>query len=271
MVTAHIDTIGYLVYRINNSTLKLVKVGSPNEEGRFQCTLKTDTDKYDITVLDYDEDSDYADADLEEGIWYKNIQVGDPIYYKNVLVNKPRGKFTGAGLDNKSGIAVVIKAMQELSSMKNLDCNIFFVLPAMEEIGSYGSHAAVSKIKPTFVINIDVFPVSTRRELSIGTIILRGSVLNNELFRYARNEAVLNKIPYEVGVARPDDLSCVNDILGVNGGTPCCELGIPCLNLHSPNEIVSKKSINSTTKLLVTLCSSSKKLKSLVPGGNNGL
>ena len=268
MLSAHADSPGYMVTSKEGGSLELVKIGNPIFNGEVEGLLKTNFGLIDVSIIDGSEDDLKATAILsneKEKIYINN---GDPVYFNNKLVNKPNGKFTGPRLDNKAGILVLLMVMEKLSS-KHTSHNFFFVLPALEELGSQGIFAAVNKIKPMFVINIDTY--ETKKALSNGPAIHRGPVYNSELVKFAEITAKENRIPYTLEALSEEGYSDAAKVLYANGGTPCCEIGIPCLNLHSNTECVSKKDIELTSKLVYKMCSGLEKELDLIPGGFYGL
>jgi len=274
MITAHIDHVGYVVLKKDKKTneLRLAKVGLPCLEGDYYCISRTPNGDIDVVVTDEGEDEPYfARAVLEDECAIDKISIGDPIFYNNILESKPRGKFTGAFMDNKASIMAMIMAMEQVAKLRTNYHNLFFVLTSFEETGAYGAITATAKIKPAFAIVLDVFPVDSRSELSKGVIINKGPVYNPMLVDYIVKKATDNKISHEVLVPSPDGESDANYIIWQNGGTPVCEIGIPCINIHFPDEMVSKKSLLCTVKLLSAVCLGTREVTNLITGGSNGM
>ena len=268
MLSAHVDSPGYMVTNIDYKSLELVKIGNPVLSGITKGLLKTVYGFIDVEIVDGGEEDLKASASIlnEKEIPYVNN--GDPVYFSNTLLNKPNGKFTGPRLDNKAGILVLLMVMEKLSNAHSPH-NFFFVLPALEELGSQGIFAAVNKIKPMFVINIDTY--DTKRTLSKGPAIHRGPVYNSELVKFTEGVAKENNIPYKIEALSEEGYSDADKVLYANGGTPCCEIGIPCFNLHSNMECVSKKDIELTFKLVYKMCMNLEKELDLIPGGFYGV
>jgi len=63
-------------------------------------------------------------------------------------------------LDNRSGCAVVVKAIKEL---KKTDNEIYFVFTVQEEVGLRGAKTAAFSIKPDIAIAVDVTMTETHR------------------------------------------------------------------------------------------------------------
>jgi len=273
MISAHLDTVGYIVAEKEDDTgtLKLYKVGLPSLEGTTNGIIKTSTGRLFVKIEDKGIDEYTALVILEDKKDILKVEIGDPVFYNNSLIASPKGKFTAAFMDNRASILIMLMAMEKIIKAGTTINTLFFVLTEFEEIGGYGAIAATNKIKPSFAINLDVFPVEKKSHLSFGTAISRGMIYNPILVNYAISLAKKYKIPYELKATSPENESNSNFILPQNGGTPCCEIGPPCVNIHLPNEIVSKKSLDSTADLLTYMCLSSHTIKNLIPGEEDGM
>jgi len=71
--------------------------------------------------------------------------VGDAVLQGDTVISK--------ALDNRSGCAVVVKAIKEL---KKTDNEIYFVFTVQEEVGLRGAKTAAFSIKPDIAIAVDV-------------------------------------------------------------------------------------------------------------------
>ena len=273
LISAHIDHTGYIVYEKPKTgvELSLYPVGVPLLEGKCDGIIKTHHGKLNGIIIDSQKDYEPSIFRLKNKDDLEKVNIGDIVYYKNNLLEKPKGKFTAPYMDNKASILSLLMVMERIATYSILDKSLFFVLSEFEEIGAYGIIAAVNKIKPLFAINLDVFPVHSSKELNSGVIINIGTIFNKTLIEFAKTQAIDNKIPFTLSVPSPEDESDSNYILPQNGGTPCCEIGVPCLNVHQPNEVVSKKSIQDTANLLFYMCTNLNNVKDLIPGGLYGM
>lgn len=269
MITAHNDTIGFLVADISGDEAKL----QPNAfidtcDERPTARVVTSEGIFDV-VLQEEEVGLYTHF-IEDYKSIPGIAVGDPVYFHSPLLTSVRGKYTAPGMDNKSGILALIMIMHNISSVA-LKYNTFCVIPGLEKVGGMGSRAAADKIRPHFVINIDVRPVLNRSFLGKGPSIAVGPLLNKELNRLALWCASEYHIPHTV-LAEPCKVrSDVDSMIESNGGTPCIEINIPCCGLHTNKETVSKKDIVSTSKLILKMLDNTHRLGTLVPGGGKWL
>ena len=100
-------------------------------------------------------DSIYIDTGMTKAEVEKCITLGDRI----VVYAKPRKllgtKFTSAGLDNKAGVATLIRIAHIIKD-NNLNCCVKFLFSSQEETGFLGSRTASFSIMPNRAIVVDV-------------------------------------------------------------------------------------------------------------------
>ena len=256
MITAHLDHVGYIVAdnKLKDNKIKLYPIGAPFLEKNHAGIIKTEKGKIDTTIIvkDIETNDIYAEILDEEDL--KDIQIGDVVYYAPNMDLTIKGKITAPFMDNKVSIFVLMQTMEKIMKKNKNKATLYFVLPSMEEVGGYGAAAVTDKIKPHISINVDTFPVDYKRDLNTGPIILRGPIYSSILGNNIEAQAKTYKIPHKRGVCSPEDESDSNIIVGRNGGILCSEIGIPCMNVHFPNETVSLKSIRGTIDLLTHVC-----------------
>jgi putative aminopeptidase FrvX len=268
MICAHIDTPGFMVSSIEkDNTAHALPIGGFNDFKNTDGLLMTREEEYiPITIIEYKEEDDYLSLIFNPE--HKNkICVGDPIFFYSPA-KISRGRYLSPGLDNKVGILILTLLIKELLNIPELYHNIFCVLPALEEVGSsHGAFTATTKIKPLFAINIDVIDVKEKNKVGKGAYICVGPLINKVLSDLAIDTAKKLKIPFIIK-AEPGLLSSdTEEIIKANGGTPTLEINIPCYDIHSSMEIVSKKDIENIVLLLKEMCKRFKEIYTLVPGG----
>lgn len=259
MISAHIDTIGYLVRDVERSNkfvdgnIILGRVGAPNLSYYADGRIKTSSGYYEVKISDDGDEENLALCRISENNLDK-VQIGDPVFFNNPA-KITRGKIRASGLDNKASITSIMLFIKKISLYKNLKYNIFCVLPEVEETRwSQGVFAATNKIKPHFAINLDVLPVYKENRLGRGVAICTGPLINKKLFHFVKSIAEQFKIKHIIK-AEPGMLSSDLDMIVLaNGGTPAIEINIPCYGLHSPNEVVSKKDVLGASELLYRIC-----------------
>ena len=274
MVCSHHDTHGHIVSKLNkDKTIDLKTVAEEcceNEEG----IVRTKSGIVPIIFFDVDEENLTAKARLQDNTDYTKISIGDIASLKPWVEEKIKGKLSGTFLDNKIGCLITVLVMRNLvkSISTDINSNIYIVHTSFEETSiSWGAKAAVEKIKPSLVINVDMGPVDKKSQLGKGPLIYTGPRFNRKLNNLAINICEELKIPYEIEICSDEASSDVDVIPPLNGGTAVCEIAYPGMNFHEFEEHVSKRDIYRTSKLVTEMCLRAQYVDSLLPGGLNEL
>jgi endoglucanase len=273
LICSHHDTHGHLVHSINgDGTFNLRTASLETCEGK-EGIIRADGGILPIKFFDVDEEEGTAKAKpINKDLDYSIIKEGDVVTLKPWLEEKIRGKLSGTFLDNKVGCLITTVLMEELVKIEYIPHNVFIVHTSFEETGdSWGARAAVEKIKPYFVINVDMGPVESKSQLGKGPLIYIGPRFNKILTNMAIQLCNDLKIPYVTEVCAEEASSDLDVIPPLNGGTPVCEISFPGMNYHEYEEHVSKKDIYRIVKLLIAMCTNSESLVSFKPGGLNGV
>lgn len=167
-------------------------------------------------------------------------------------------KVLGVGLDDKAGVAVMIRALELLNNEK-LSSTIYAVATTQEEIGLRGATTASYRINPNIGIAIDVTHATTYNieekevsgiQIGKGPAIGIGPNFHPKLWRIMEEICKEKNIPYQR-----------NPIQGASGtdawviqvsreGVATALISIPLRYMHSPGEIVSLNDLENTAKLL---------------------
>ena len=169
MLEAHNDTIGFVVTFIDeNGFLKLSNCGGTDRRvlpgsrvnvlgkkhirGIVCCLPPHLSDGGEDKAPDAD--GIYVDTGLAKSELEKYVSAGDKV----AVYSKPEkliGKrFKAAGLDNKAGVAVLIRASQLIKKQKTDIC-IKIVLSSQEETGLVGSRTAGFSVKPDCALVVE--------------------------------------------------------------------------------------------------------------------
>lgn len=254
VICSHSDTHGHLVDYVHEDTIYLKTASYEGCEGK-EGIVRTQTDIVPVIFFDVNEEKNTVKAKTIDKKDIKKINSGDVASMKPWIKEKIRGKLSGTFLDNKIGCLITTVLMEKLKD-KNLSHNVFIVHTSFEETGqSFGIISAVQKIKPWFVINVDMGPVETKSQLGKGPIIYLGpqfnKVLTNKLITICKEK----NIPYTTEICVNESSTDHDFIPALNGGVASCELAYPGMNYHEFEEHVSKRDIYRTVNLLVELLS----------------
>jgi endoglucanase len=187
------------------------------------------------------------------------VRVGDPITLGLGFTPMRNGLASSPGMDNKTGLWVVIEALRR-TSPKKLNCALFAVSTVQEEIGLRGAQTSTYGIHPHVGIAVDVThatdcpTVDKKQEgdiaLGKGPVIYRGPNMNPAVVEKLLETAKAGNVPYQVaasGRATPND---ANTIQISRGGVATGLVSIPNRYMHSPVEIVSLEDIDRAADLL---------------------
>jgi len=175
--------------------------------------------------------------------------VGDAVQTGDMIISK--------ALDNRSGCAVLIKAIQNLPETDN---ELYFVFTVQEELGLRGARTAAYQIQPDIAIAIDVtdtgdtpecHPMAVKCGAGPAIKIKDSSLIcHPEVKRLLEDAAKEIGIPYQYEVLESGGTD-VGAIHTAVGGVPSGAVSIPCRYIHSPVETASLSDMENAVKLLV--------------------
>ncbi len=201
-------------------------------------------------------------ATSREEVEKMGIKVGDPIVWKSsfedlgeIVVSK--------SLDNRIGVFTLIEMIKSLDKFSG---TAYFVFSVQEEVGLKGARVAAFNIQPDVAIAVDVglaggSPSVQEKEappkLGEGPIIHyveasgRGLIASPYVNRWLIDIAKKYKIPYQLD-ATDGGMTDAAIIYITGRGIPSASVGIPSRYIHSPNEMINKKDVENTLRLLLS-------------------
>ena len=203
-----------------------------------------------------DADGIYVDTGLAKSELEKYVSAGDKV----AVYSKPEkliGKrFKAAGLDNKAGVAVLIRAAQLIKKQKTDIC-IKIVLSSQEETGLVGSRTAGFSVKPDCALVVDVSfakqaCVSEEKsgKLSKGAMLGLSPILDRGLYRELEEICIKNSIPYQKEVMGGSTGTNADVISTAGEGVRTALVSIPLRNMHTQAETVDIDDLENTAKLI---------------------
>jgi len=189
------------------------------------------------------------------------ISVGTPITLDRDVEPLANGRITGKAFDNRIGVAILIRTMQQVTSPHT----IYAVFTVQEEVGLKGAKTSAYTINPDCAIATDVtvpgdhpgidlkdVPV----EMGKGPVITiveasgRGLIASRSMVKWLADAAESSNIPvqFEVGSGGTTDAAA---IYLERGGIPSTTLSIASRYIHSPVEVVDVADIENGVRLLV--------------------
>jgi putative aminopeptidase FrvX len=271
LLDAHIDEIGFIVTNIDDEGfLRVGKVGGPDLRVLLghEVTVFGKEPLFGIFCcrpphLSSAEDYKKAPA-LEElaiDIGYSKeqsealVSPGDIITLRREPKMLKNGLLTGKALDNRAGVAAVLRVL-ELLNGKKPDIGLTVILSISEELGERGAKAAAFAVAPTQAIVIDtsfaMTPDSPREkcgELKHGPMIGVSPVLSgritSQLFSLAKEQG----IPYQTEVMGGETGTNSDAISVTQSGVSTGLLSIPLRYMHTAAEVIALEDIKNTAQL----------------------
>ena len=196
-------------------------------------------------------DTGYSSSKLHE-----IISVGDYVYFSTVPQNLIGTKIAAPALDNRAGVAVLIRCAQLLKN-ESINCKVTFLFSSQEEIRALGAKTATFLSDPTEAVSVDVsfasqpdVPNEKCGKLSHGPMIGIAPTLSRDISTKLINLAKQNDISYQLEVMS-SSTGTTSDVItssksGISGGL----LSVPLRYMHTSVEVVDTKDIEQAAKLL---------------------
>lgn len=271
LLDAHADKIGMKVtYITNEGFLKIAPCGGVDTRVLRCCDVLVHGKKDIFGVvtsvpphLTKDGEGDKTDiSDISVDIGMKKdeaekiVSPGDSITFVNYTGEMMNSRLTQSALDNRAGVAVLIRVYQKLKE-NNINANVTYLFSSQEEAGLRGAAAASAVIATKQAIAVDVSfataPGIDRREageMGKGPMICLSSTLDREMSDKMFSLAKKYNIPCQTEVCA--EMTGTNaDKIGISaGGKKTGLVSVPIRNMHTPSETVSPEDIENSAELI---------------------
>jgi putative aminopeptidase FrvX len=280
MIAAHMDEIGLMVQYIDDKGfLRVVPLGGwfgpvlysqrvilHGKNGLIRGVIgakpphkmKEEERKKEIKIEDMFVD---VGASSAEEVGNLGIEIGTPITIDREYADLAGNRVTGKALDNRVGVAMLIKAMQKVQSPHT----IYAVFTVQEELGLKGARVSAYSLNPDCAIATDVtipgdHPGIEKKDASVemgkGPVLVlvsasgRGLMADPRMTAWLRETAEEHAIPcqLEVGTGGNTDATIIHL---ERGGIPSIPLSVAARYIHSPVEVVDIGDIEAGVTLLV--------------------
>lgn len=181
------------------------------------------------------------------------VCIGDMVTFNSDFFKLSGTKVCTAGLDNRAGVAVILRALEILQSKKH-SARVTTLFSVLEETGKGGALAASFGIEPDEAVVFDVsfanFPNSKLAPLSSGAMIGISPILSREISNRLVKTAKKHKIPHTIEVM--GGLTSTNaDSIAISGkGVKTGLISIPLRNMHSAAEVADVDDLEFCAKLI---------------------
>ncbi len=272
LIDAHIDQVHLRVLRVEKSGYVVAKpVGFDSKllygskvyhlSSNYVGAISTPAPHLRINkkTIDQENKVNYIDFGMTKKEASKIFFPGDAIFFDLSYIEMNKNYIISTGLDNKVSAFILIELLKYLD--KNIDklkYNFIAHFSSREEIG-LGSFIDSNKLKIDNIIVIDTDVASDSPLISqdlIGSVLLsKGTVItrnyddNSKIEQELKKIAKKEKIDYQLNFSSGMGASN-NRHYSKHYDSYAQFLGTPLRNMHSPSEVVNKKDIESTFKLL---------------------
>ncbi len=186
------------------------------------------------------------------------VKPGDRVLFDTslkVLIGK---RVSAPGLDNRAGVASLIRCAELLSKKKFYD-KISFVCSVQEETGGTGAKTASYSLDPVEAIMVDVSyaeqpEVSSEKsgKMGEGPMIGISPTLSKTVFNSLIQTAQENRIPYQLEVMGGNTGTNADEVTNTRRGIPSGLISIPLRNMHTQAEVIDWQDIEDTAQLLAS-------------------
>lgn len=267
MLEAHMDQVGFLVSDIDdNGYLKFTAVGGIDPRilpGLRVKILGTRVFGGVISVPEAvgEKNTEIKDMKIFTGIPKEELKelvsVGDHIVFDYELTELKCGNLCSGAMDNRSGMAAMLLALEKLND-KKIEDDIYVVFSTQEEVGLRGSYTGTYGIQPDLAIVVDVTHGTTVDsekdagvfDLGSGAIILRGPNVDYKKALSLIELAKENDIDYKIEAAGGASGTTAWAIQTVGRGVRTLLISIPLRYMHTNVEVLKSDDVNSVSSLV---------------------
>ncbi len=273
LLDAHIDRIGFMVTDIDeNGFVKVDKCGGIDVRTLQDSELVLQNDSSISGVVcclpphlsDGKEDKaapmskTWVDFGMPYGEVAKHIKIGDLLTYKTSPKTLLGNRISSSALDDRCGVAALIRCAELLSDASDLKYKIVILLSSQEETYGTGAKTGAYKIDADEAIAVDVSFASqpditgmySKIELSKGPMICISPILNKPMSDKLTEIAKKLNIPYQ--------LEPISGITGTNAdhisvsksGVKTAVVSIPQKYMHTPAEVIDTDDVENTARLI---------------------
>lgn len=270
LLDAHLDEIGFIVTEItDDGFIKFDKLGGidlrmlPSQEVIIHGKEKvfgviSSKPPHLQSNNDADAVPEIRDLSIDTGFSANRIneivEIGDRITLKKNFVNLLNSRISASCLDDRSGIAAIILALDEL---KKINCKITVLFSSQEEVGTRGAKTGAFGKDIDEAICVDVsFAYSPGcdkdecGELSKGAMIGFSPILNKDMSDNLVKVCKDNNILFQREVMNGRTGTNADVISVCESGVKTALISIPEKYMHQSVEVIDLDDIESISKLI---------------------
>lgn len=181
------------------------------------------------------------------------VSIGDTVTFNGGFFELLDKKVSAAALDNRAGVAVILRALELLKDKKH-NAKITVLFSVLEEINKGGATVASFGASPDEAIVFDVsfanYPNSKLASLSSGPMIGIAPILSRDISNSLIKTAEKHEIPYTLEVMG-SRTSTNADTIAISGkGIKTGLISIPLRNMHSAVEVADINDLELCARLI---------------------
>jgi len=189
------------------------------------------------------------------------IQVGAVATYEEGFDELAHDYLIGRAFDNRIGGFMIAEVARLLSeNKKKLSYGLYIVNAVQEEIGLRGAEMIARRIKPDVAIITDVTHDTTTPMVNKiiegdvacgkGPSLAFGPAVHNSLLTIVQETAAKHKIPVQLRAVSRSTGTDTESFAYANDGCPSVLISIPLRYMHTTVEMLHKKDIEETIRLM---------------------
>jgi tetrahedral aminopeptidase len=201
-------------------------------------------------------DTGYSTDQLKE-----LVGVGDPVSFRAWPVELLNERMATKSMDNRAGVAVLLKTAEILSHIKH-ENDVIFVASVQEEVGLRGAIMAAYQVNPDVGIVVDVgfsdFPEGPKTEvypLGKGPAVAVGPNLHRKSTKKMMELAKEHNIPIQIDTEPGNTGTEAWAVQVTQEGIPTMLLSIPLRYMHTSIETLCVEDVKNTASLMAKWCS----------------
>ena len=194
----------------------------------------------------------------------KLIRIGDTAVPDAGLRKLAGGRLMARGLDDKSGVYVIMEALKRLKRQETPN-TVLAAATVGEEIGQHGASWTAARTCPDEAIIVDVTYTSDypgvehaewgEIELGKGPAIGVNPICDKQITRALMEIAEKEGIPYQTEVNGGRSCTDADEIHISGTGIPVALVSVPLRYMHSPAEVADEKDLENAVRLLAAYLS----------------
>lgn len=271
LLDAHLDQIGLIVTRIDDAGFlrvdrcggvdRRVLPGSPvavlgreTLRGIVCCTPPhlAGEDKEKVPPVE----KMAVDVGLSRDEAERLVSPGDRILFYSEPKNLLGTKVSAAGLDDRAGVASLIRCAQILSG-EDLNCRLTVLCSTREEVGGQGAVTGAYSSAPTQAVAVDVSfalqpetPEEKCGKLGGGPMIGVAPILDRTMGEKLFAIASGRNMPHKADVMGGETGTNGDGIAVSRSGVRTALVSIPLRYMHTPAEVIDLRDVENTAQLL---------------------